>query len=102
MLAVALVHVPVEAVTRCPTCDEPEIAGNPVFTGGRGFATTTPVAFEKAEVLPTALVAMTVARTVMPTWPAPSRRLDPVMPARFVHTVFVAVQLCHWYVNVIG
>jgi hypothetical protein len=59
------------------------------------LARTTAVTFENAEVCPTLLVARTVARMTMPTWLEPSRKLDPVLPARFVQTGLTAVQLCH-------
>ena len=96
MLVVALVQVPVDALIRCPTRAVPEIAGTVTFTGALAFARTTAVTFENADVLPAAFAATIVARISMPTWLAPSRRLDPVLPARSVQTELVAVQLCHW------
>ena len=67
-----------------------------MFTGALAFARTTAVRFEKAEVLPAELVATTVARSSVPTWLEPIRRLDPVTPARSVQAELAAVQLCHW------
>ncbi len=87
--------MPVEACSLCPTESEPEIAGNPVFTGELAFAVTTVVKFEKVDVFPDALVAVTVARSSEPIWVVPTTKLDPVAPATSAQTELTAVQLCH-------
>jgi hypothetical protein len=94
LLVVTPVQTPFVAVRRWPTCAEPEIAGRLTLAGALAFARTMTVEFEKADVLPAALVATTVARICMPTWASPSSRLEPVLPARFVQVPAV-VQLCH-------
>ena len=50
-----------------PTSSEPEITGTLVLTGEIDFAITTAVRFEKVELFPAELVAVTVARRAEPT-----------------------------------
>ena len=63
-----LLHVPFEAVSVEPTATVPEIDGSAVFTGALAAgAETTVVGAEVAGADPSAFVAVTVTRRVVPT-----------------------------------
>src|SRR6516165_386885 len=68
----SLAHVPLLAVSVCPTCAVPVIVGSPVLVGPAPAPVTTEVAFEVAVPFPSLLKALTWRRTVKPT-SAPAR-----------------------------
>jgi hypothetical protein len=60
-----IVLLPLEAVSVCPSCAVPEIAGRAVFDGGTPVATAE--AFDVALAEPTMFVAVTTTRKVEPS-----------------------------------
>ena len=86
-------HVPVDAVSVCPCCARPEIAGGAVFAGGT--AATTAVGAEVARV-EMSLVAVTTTTNVEPTSAETSVYVADVAPATSAQEAPVASQRRHW------
>jgi len=90
------VHVPFVDVTVCPTWGKPPTAGRDVLTGGAGETVTVAVGAEEAAVDPPALVAVTVAASVVSTSLLVTVCVLLVAPGRSVQPAPLELQRRHW------
>jgi hypothetical protein len=94
------VHVPLPAVSICPSSAVLVIAGSTVFAGGSG--TTVALCAETALPLPALLVALIPTRIVVPTKVGVSPNVVPVAPVTFEQLPPDVLQDSHCGANVIG
>src|SRR5205807_1850836 len=97
------VQPPGLALSVCPSCATPQLAGGVEVTGGVSAAVTTSLAADVAGAEePTALEAVTATRTVPPTSSSPRLRLAVLAPAIALQLVPAALQRFHLYASVVG
>ncbi len=86
-------HDPIFPDSDCPTCGVPEIHGGDVFDGGRGA--TGPTGVETASLLPSAFVAVTWKRSMVPTSAVPGVYDAFVAPVTGAHPFPLESQRSH-------
>ncbi len=88
-----MVHVPVVALSVCPSTVLPDTVGAIVLTGGGSSAVTAAVAGAVALAVPPSPLAVTTSSMRFPTSAAARVYVEAVAPAMFVQVV---PQSRHW------